>query len=177
MAFEDIKESIAWAQAGEGVFAYFTAHSARTSDNHEAAEHDTVRYACGELEAVGNMLSGDLTAVFANTGVVKTPPLDASDPDVFIPSGDPDLEIDVGEDVGEVISESMEYRPRLAYRLKLRPDGKISLRLKIDGKFSSSRPEVTVAGSSISPGLLHGASPTASYTVSLDRQDKIPPPK
>jgi hypothetical protein len=53
----------------------------------------------------------------------------------------------------------------------------MSLRLKVDDKFSPSRPEVTVAGSSVSPCLLHGASATAAYTVSLDRRDKLPVPR
>jgi hypothetical protein len=99
-----------------GVFAYFTAHSARTGDNHDADEHDTVRYACGELEADGNMLSGNLTAVFENTGVTLA--IDMSG-DVVVPD---DGSEDIIEDaIGPPrIWESMEYRPRLSYVLKLR---------------------------------------------------------
>lgn len=159
MAFKDIAQSIKWADDEGPVFAYFSAHFAKGTDNADKAEHDTVRYAIGYLEANAGKLAGDLKTVFANADTRTT---------------------SIGDDGGvsfDGVNEGMELRPTLSYRLEVHADGTIGVQPKINGKPIGGLPVETLPGSSVGAGLLCAASSTTAYTVSLDRQPKIDVPK
>jgi hypothetical protein len=162
MAFDDIKKSIAWAQEGGRVFAYFTAHFATFSDDENKQEHDTVRYAIGYLQATSGMLAGELDTVFTNTAKSK-----------FVGSfNDPQNPWH-----SEGTDEGMEPKPKLSYRLEVHADGTIGVQPKINGNPIGGMPVEKLDGEPVSIGLTRAASSTTAYAVSLDRQAKIVVPK
>jgi hypothetical protein len=157
MAFDDIKQSIKWAQEGGQVFVYFTAHYGTYLDDQNRPEHDTVRYAIGYLQASGNSLAGDLTTVFANTDKSKA-------------VGDPEDPNNPVHTVG--IDEGMRPTPRLSYRLEVHADGTIGVQPKLDGKPIGGMPVEKLAGEAVGNSLTRAASSTTAFAVSLDRQPK-----